>query len=293
MGVSVEEPTSVATVEDSVIEQTRGTGLKGTTGLHLVESTLTLRNTALVANEAAAFAAYLAPAHVEISSSLFIGTTPTPESPFGRGVDVEQGACLELKDSAIVGSTGIGLFLIAGAASPCDAHATGLVVLDSNDQANGEATRGVSVQGGRLLLESSAVISRLEAGLFLSDAAMVKVSRSMLRGLPAPQAPLLNLVVAHEGDELRFTDSFVDGSPSIGLAIGGARGSFWGGAISRNGVALSAFRGTTLQLTDTAPGDGPIAEHTLLVDSQTRFIDNATKLGSGDVPLPDPLPSGR
>jgi hypothetical protein len=297
-GLSVEDAASVAAIADSVVELTLGAGLPGTTGLHLVDGQLTVTDTAVVNNESAALAAFVAPAHVQISGSLFQDTRPpthdtTADAPFGRGVDAEDGACLDLSDSAIVGSTGIALFLqTTPAANACDAHVDRLVVLGSHDQANGEATRAVSVQGGKLALSNSAIISQLEAGVFLSGTAVATVTGTLLRALPDATAPLSDLVVAHDTDEVRLTDSYVDGSPGIGLALGGARGSFWRGAVTNNALALSVFRGTMLQLTDMDPDDGPLMPQTFLVDTATQFVGNQSMLGTADLLLPDPFPGG-
>lgn len=70
-------------------------------------------------------------------------------------------------------------------------------------------------------------------------------------------------------------------SQGIGIAADAAGVTVMGTMISSNAVGVYAAEGTSLR-----EGEGEVDGFELLVSPDTRFIDNATRVGSGPVALP-------
>ncbi|MBI5544783.1 MAG: right-handed parallel beta-helix repeat-containing protein [Deltaproteobacteria bacterium] len=289
-GISVEALGSSVKVSDSVVEGTTSAGQWGTAGVHAADGAqVQLLRTAVVGNQGAALSAFEAGTTVSVEASLFRATTPDGKDAFGRGIDAEDAACLTVHDAAIVESTGIGLFLqTAAPLTPCEAVVSGLLVLDSSPTDTGRRARGVSVQRGLLRLEDSVLLSRWEVALFVNgEPSIVRVSRTLLRAQPDDPGVLGHLLVAHAPSEIHLTDCDVRDSPGAGLAFAGGSGVVVRGSLTDNVVALEALRGSSLVEVD-APSEQP-PPFTIQISRETRFNNNGTMVGLGNLPLPEPL----
>ena len=84
---------------------------------------------------------------------------------------------------------------------------------------------------------------------------------------------------------VRVSGVDVHRSAGVGLGASGATAGVQGGAFVENAVALCAFDGS--EVVPTAAISEVLASKQVAVSSETRFVGNATRLGSGPVPLPD------
>ena len=81
--------------------------------------------------------------------------------------------------------------------------------------------------------------------------------------------------------------SLVD-NPGIGLAVAGGRALVEGATLARNNVAIHAQSGSFLVEADDTDAES-LGDGEVRVASTTRFTSNATRVGSGIVPLPSPV----
>jgi hypothetical protein len=338
VGLAVTQGATVI-VRDTTVEGTlpNGDGDFGAGAVALPGGELTLERVAVVASRTYGLAAFGEGARVTASASLVSGVEPGTQG-LARGVSAQDGASLELDDSALVAAHTNGA-LVDGQAGASFLSLSGSLVLDSEES-------GVFVRsGGEVTLERSAVVRAREAAVYLSDATSGEGQRgratltdvALVETRPTPSghnggglvsggvvtcarvtvraAHAFGLLLGKPGATLVFDDGFVSGTlpmPSdgsfgdglvalegalavvrrsrfsgharIGLAFDDAGGLLEGCLVDDNAVGVHAQHGTTLVEALTSPGEA--SPGALVVTHDTRFVENASKVGSGEVPVP-------
>ena len=254
---------------------------RGATGLIVEGGTAKVRSLAIVTPRAGV--EIQTTAKVDMQGSLITATRTAPKfyengRYTGTGMVIESKASLTLAQSTIEGAH------TAALASSGHADLSEVLVRGTRAGGDNQFGRGISVQlGGVMKLTRSAAIDNLEAGVFVSvGGASLAMTSSTVQttGLDGNGNFGVGVLL---GVDVSGTiqDSTITDSKGIGLAVASA-GAFVGhSVISRNAVGIHAQDGTTLTTGD-APGD-PLA---CVVSSDTSFVDNATRVGSGVVPLP-------
>jgi len=254
---------------------------RGATGIIVDSATATVRSLAIVSPRAGV--EIQGTAKVDMQGSLVTATRTAPSfyengRYIGTGMVVESKASLVLAKSTIEGAH------TAALATSGHADLSEVLVRGTRAGGDGQFGRGVSAQlGGVMKLARSAVIDNLEAGVFVSlGGASLAMTASTVQTTGLDGDGHFGVGVLLGGDVSgTIEDSTITDSKGIGLAVASA-GAFVGhSTISRNAVGIHAQEGTTLTTGDV-PGD-PLA---CVVSSDTSFVDNATRVGSGVVPLP-------
>jgi hypothetical protein len=208
----------------------------------------------------------------------------TNDNFFGFGVSVKGGSTVSLSRAAILRANVVG-FLVNGASTTSLAE---VVVADTRPSKAKEAGRAVSIQeGSKLTMTRSALLRNREAGLVAIEASSLDVKDSIVKAtsLDADGAFGLGVLIADDSTGL-FDRATITGSAGIGLATAAAKGVLSRSFLSKNAVAVHVQDG--VELVERAPGDA-LDARTLIVSPDTRFVDNATKVGSGLIPLPSSL----
>jgi hypothetical protein len=254
---------------------------RGATGLVVEGGPAKVRSLAIVTPRAGV--EIQTTAKVDMQGSLITATRTAPKfyengRYTGVGMLIESKATLTLAQSTIEGAH------TAALASSGHADLSEVLVRGTRAGGDGQFGRGISVQlGGAMKLTRSAAIDNLEAGVFVSvGGASLAMTTSTVQttGLDGSGNFGVGMLL---GEDVSGTiqDSTITDSKGIGLAVASA-GAFVGHTIiSRNAVGIHTQDGTTLTVGD-APGD-PLA---CVISSDTSFVDNATRVGSGVVPLP-------
>ena len=257
---------------------------RGATGLIVDGSKATLRSLAVVSPRAGV--EIQGTASVDMSSSLVTATRTAPlfyenGRYTGPGIVLESKASLALSQSTVEGAHTAGLAL-SGHADISES-----LVRGTRAGQDGQFGRGISIQlGGVATLARSAVIDNLESGVFVSlSGASLTMTGSTVQGTGLDGDGNFGIGVLLGGDVGgTIEDSTITGSKGIGLAVASAGAFVHHTIISRNAVGVHAQDGTTLTEGEAA-GDA----RALVVSKDTSFVDNATRVGSGVVPLPKVL----
>ena len=94
-------------------------------------------------------------------------------------------------------------------------------------------------------------------------------------------------LVARRKAEVTIRRSVIEKSAGIAVAISGATASVQGTSIRGNAVGIHVQDGSTLESGAEAPE--AIESLVVFVTDDTRFDGNETRVGSGEIPLPDIL----
>ncbi len=283
LGVSLADPGSRVSLTDSVVSHTQASD-SGEMGLEASEgTTLTLLRSAVVEN-------------VSVGLGLFGADTTLTQSLVGRtranlfnaatGLNLEGGQ-LRAVDSALDANDSLGVLINEPNPTTAKEHTfTGCVVMNTVPLAGGGPGRGVSVQGGLVAFAHSAVVGNAEVAIFLrSQGTRVRATDcALLRTRLDPDGRYGFGVVARDGAWWQSVNTDVRGNAAVGLAFADASGSVDLGLIGDQPVGLETQGTTTLaavRAVSAAPPPG-----VLEVTDGTSFVDNGSKVGAGNIPLP-------
>ena len=152
----------------------------------------------------------------------------------------------------------------------------------------GQFGRGVEVStGAQLVAAGLAVVSNQETGLVVGEAGTSAMIRdSVIRGSGVGTSTKFGhgLVVLTDAT-ISLSSTVVRDNASIGLAFASCTGRIDNVLVAKNQVGVFA-RGSSIREVQTQPMDlGPLDVYV----TETRFVDNVTKVSASDLPLPDIL----
>lgn len=166
-----------------------------------------------------------------------------------------------------------------------------LFVRDVVEGAIASAGAGLSVgANGDVDLDASVIDRATSTGVVVTDGggSIVRLARSSIHGTrPARMGFGHGITVRNEARVVLTGTSIVD-NPGIGIAVDGGRALLGAGAIARNAVGIHVQGGSFLVEADD-PDASSLGAGEVRIAASTRFASNATRIGSGVVPLPAPI----
>jgi hypothetical protein len=271
----------------------------GTRGMHGVRvaggASLDIASSALIANVQVGLGIQ-DPKTRAVADSLYVKDTRSRREETGErlgvGVGVTYGGALEIKHSAVEQNRAAGVFVSQVNGTPATASVSTTLIRRTLPGGNSAAGRGVEVsRGGIATLDDCAIADNMQISAIVGGAgSALTLRRSIVRSTAQlfPQAFGHGVLVANEAS-LVLESSWLLAHPGVGLAVDGATVSVAASLVSECAVGLHVQGGSVLATGETVPT--PPAPATVFVTNDTRFIDNETRVGSGDIPLPDALVS--
>lgn len=243
--------------------------------------------------------------HVVASRLIVRDTVSRKDGSTGDGISVEGGALLELDTAAIVRARRAGILindLTSPDGLPSEATVTHTIVRDTQAAGDGLGANtkgailleGVGIaSGGMLTLTSSAVTGNVQFGVVLggTNSAGSTVASTLIAGtLPKATGEFGHGIVGVDGTTMTIKNAIIL-SNVIGAAFESASATLADVLVQKNAVGIHIQGDSQLQTAPAAP-DAP-ANDVVTVTDDSQFIDNATRVGSGTVPLPSgPIASG-
>lgn len=218
-----------------------------------------------------------------MDSSVVVGTRSAPlfyENGhwIGLGIAVEPKASLTLRRSTVQDARTIGI-LVLGRAALSESLVRGTRASD-----DGSYGRGISAQNGAALtLERSAIADNVEAGVIVMlGGSTFAMTDTTVSNTALDTAGRYGMGVLLGGEVAGTVERCtVAENKGVGLAVAAAGAHVRSTTFSRNTVAVHAQDGSSLLEGDTG-GDAL----SLLISRDTRFVENASRVGTGVVPLP-------
>jgi hypothetical protein len=243
--------------------------------------------------------------HVVASRLIVRDTVSRKDGSTGDGVSVEGGALLELDMAAIVRARRAGILLNdlrSPDGLPSEATIAHTVVRDTQAAGDGlgaDAKGAIPIEGvgiasgGKLTLASSAVTGNVQFGIVLGEATSAgsSVTSTLIAGtLPKATGEFGHGIVGVDGTTVLIKNAIIL-SNVIGAAFESATATLADVLVQKNAVGIHIQGDSQLQTAPVAP-DAP-AHDVVTVTDDSQFIENATRVGSGTVPLPSgPISSG-
>jgi hypothetical protein len=290
-GVVVADPGSKLTLSASVIKSTRGDAKKKA-GLGLsVEAggAATITGSAFVANRDVGIAVRGARTTATIDQSIVRNTLPVAaDGVHGRGIEVGTGAKASIARTSVLSTRGSGVLSISEG-SAIEMQNTWIADTTAEQGTSG-AGRAATVQNGATMTMLGVVAQRSEqAGVVvIGEGASLIAKSSRIEDVVASKGDTFGHgIVGILGGSMVLDDVAVRRCSAVALVFDGARGTVRASRVTDNAVGISAQGGTTIEqvgVVPEVPTDGVVS-----VSADTTFTGNATRVGSGIVPVPSPL----
>jgi hypothetical protein len=294
--VLVIETGSRAKIASSVVMgDLAGGGTRGSHGIRVAGgASLDLSGTALVANAEAGLSVQDPGSSVTADGILATDTRPRSGSEkagfLGIGIGVAWGATLTLTHGSVTKNHAAGILVSQADQSGATAHADikSTLVRRTIPDAGGFAGRGIEVSTtATATVDGCAVVENNEESVVVGVGGALSVKRTLVRDTRQAAGTYGHGMVVADGGSLVADEVWLLGHPGIGIAVSRGMATVARSLVARSAVAINVAGGTDLQTIDQVPA-APLA-NVCVVSNDTRFVDNQTRLGSGAVPLPNPL----
>lgn len=210
---------------------------------------------------------------------------------FGVGISVAWGATLALTHASVDANQGAGIVVTKPDASGAVPHAdiTSTLVRRTLPDAAGALGRGIEISSsGTATVEGCAVAENNEASVVVGRAGRLSIGRTVIRDTrQAVTGSFGHGLIDADGGSMIMDEVWLLGHPAIAIVVARADATIARSLVARSGVGIAVTDGTALQTVDRVPEAPPSL--VCVVSNDTRFVDNETRVGSGAVPLPDPL----
>ena len=289
-GVAAIDAGSKLTMTSSVVLGTRADAKKRA-GRGLAIETGAVANvsaTAVVGNRDIGISIRGAGAKGTIDQTVIRGTLPLASTGLhGRGIEVGSGAEASITQLSALGNHGVAVLAITKGRIDLQ---NAWIADTAADGTPGGPGRAVTAQDGGLMTILGLVAQRSrQAGILVAaGGASLALRSSRIEDVAAgDDAALGHGLTALEGSSLVVDDVTVRRCAAAGLVFDAASGTVRASRITDNAVGIFAQGGSELLQVAAVP-DAPV-DGQVPVSIDTTFTDNATRVGSGVVPVPSPL----
>lgn len=290
-GVGLLDKGSKLTMSGSIVRATRADASKKGGVAVTVEggATAAISSSAMIGNRDIGIAVRGAGSSATIDQVIVRDTLPVaPTGAHGRGIEVGSGGKASVNRTTLLRNRSSALVAIAPG-SELDVQNTW--ISDTAGEASaGNRGRAATVQDGAVMTMLGVVAQRsLQAGFVVAGAGSSLVTKSsrIEEVAVGTDDTYGHGVVALDGATIVLDDVTVSRAAAVGVVYDASRGTLRACHVKDNAVGIFAQGGTELQqvaVVPEAPNDGIVA-----VSTDTEFTGNATRVGSGVVPVPAPL----
>jgi hypothetical protein len=290
-GAAVVDAGSKLTMSRSVVTSTRGdASKKGGLGLSVeAGGAAAITGSAFVQNRDVGIAVRGARSSATIDQSLVRNTLPVESSGVhGRGIEVGTGAKASIARTSVLSTRGSAVISISEG-SAIDMQNTWIADTIAELGAAGGG-RAATVQNGATMTMLGGVAQRSQqAGIVVAGAGASLVARSSrIEDVVQSEGDTFGHgIVGVLGATVVLDDVTVRRCSAVGLIFDASQGTVRACRVTDNAVGIYAQGGTALEqvvAVPEVPTDGVVS-----VSGDTTFTGNATRVGSGIVPVPSPL----
>lgn len=205
----------------------------------------------------------------------------------GYGVLVIEGSSATLEDFAIRGTHGASL--VVGEKDSKATLVRGTLRDPLADETPGVA-RGLSVQeGASVSLERVRILRSKATAMYITSSSRASLVACVVDGVTADGAGKFgDAFEVVDRAELRLDRTVVRNAQGAALVFAGGKGSVDASLVEHNAVGIHVQDGSELSESDAVPVD--LDDGAVVVGRSTLFVENATKVGQGQLALPQPLP---
>lgn len=226
-------------------------------------------------------------ARATIDETVVRETQPQTSNGFhGRGIEAGSGASVVVSRASILANRSVGVLAISAGSS---AEVTDSWIADTTADGSPEGPgRAATAQGGATLsLTGVWAQKNTQIGVLVAAGSTLAMKSSVVEATTPSAEVFGHGVFAFDGSLATLADVTVRGNAAVGLFFAGSRGTVQGTRVLQNAIGIHVQDGTTLTEAATVPEDPP--EGSVVVSSDSEFVGNASRVGSGALPVPSPV----
>jgi hypothetical protein len=256
-------------------------------------ASLTMVESALVDNPVVGLSVVDAGSHAEVTRSNVTSMRGAGFSGIGTAVYAQRGASLTLTSTAIFQALGVAVVADnANTSLSLDdsvVASTLALVPDKGGTSGGGGTAVGVLRGARATVTRSTLVdSREVAAACYDPGSTLVLDRALVDGISTNDNHVFGHgVVGNKGAHVTIAGSVIQRSAGIGVAFASSTGLVTGSFVRDNAIGIHVQDGSVLNEVEAAPEAAGDLE--VVVTKDTRFTGNATKVGSGEIPLPSPI----
>ena len=223
-----------------------------------------------------------------ITDTVVRAQVPAPDGDFGDGVYAFNGSAFSLQRVAIIDNARAGADLFDAKTEVTFDH---VFISGTKPLPKGDMGLGIALAfGAHAKIDSSVIANHRHTGIYVFEGGTLDLTKTAIRdtALQGMAPELGHGLLATDSKRIVVTGCEIRKSASIGVAFANSSASISQSVISDNAVGIHVQDGSTLNQVDT-PSSAP-ANLAVDVSADTKFENNVTRIGSGTVPLPAPLP---
>ncbi len=219
-------------------------------------------------------------------SDLVVRDTLSFGDASGFGLAVAGGGLATVTNAAFVNNRDISVYASDMGSSCSLTQATVAQTVANGPEGRG---RGVNIQSNAHgELHGVAVLQSTEVGVDVTDGADLLIEDSQVNGSTMSVNGFGHGISAVNTGVLTVRRTQIENASNVGLVFGGDTGGIVSASVVENNlVGIYTQAGATLQEADAEPAS--VVGGVVVVTSDTQFVNNQTKVGSVDVPLPAPI----
>ena len=215
------------------------------------------------------------------SGSAIVGTRQVRQGHLGYAFIAER-ASASIAGSAIVDTDSVGVAAYDGAKISIAGSLVGKVEGVSSDSIEGGVGM-MALEGSSITANDVAVLDARELGVVSQGTSDVRLDHVIVSSANQPRGTYGHGLIAVNDARLDATSCVVSGYWGVGLFYAQARGTVSESLVRSNGIGAHVQEGSRLDESDDAPAS---PARTLLISTSTHFVDNETRVGEGELPLP-------
>jgi hypothetical protein len=275
------------TVERSVVRATKSGSHGFGTGLAAAEGS-TLTATKVVVTGTQGVGAACAGSKLSITDSVIRAQVASPDGEFGDGVYAFASGTLDLSRVAVLDNGRAGVDILD---SGTEATLDHVLVSGTKPMATGTMGLGIGIGfASHATVKSTVITSSHHTGIYVFDGSTLDASSTAVRdtSVEVSGVPLGHGIFIADSPHTVISKCEVRRSAGIGLAFSRSSAIVASSTIADNAVGIHTQDGSMLMQVDVAPSSP--SGNAVSVTADSSFEGNETRIGSGTVPLPDPLP---
>jgi hypothetical protein len=215
---------------------------------------------------------------------------------FGTGLFIARGALVELDGAVFRSTRRVGIVVnetLGEKGTPSEASLTHVIVRDTKP--TGRPTRNTATltdlngiglaSAGKVSVRSSAFVGNTQFGVLVGSPKTVTTFENVLIAStrPSRDGTYGHGLVSYTGSSLVVRGSELVGN-TIGLVFSGASAVLANSRVRANAVGIHAQQGSELVVGVEAPETPD--EGVVFVTEDSEFLENESRVGGGDIPLP-------
>ncbi len=202
----------------------------------------------------------------------------------GFGLLVEESSTATVMRSSFVGNSLAGMTSVKSATVTAEA----VLIRDTQELPGLTAGSGVQLaQDGTMTMTRCALSGNAQESVLVASRGHFVMSASTVHGTRKSADGMFGHgVTVFTGASVELTDVVIYDSEAVGLISDGGSALVRGGTFARSLVALHAQNGASIAQSDAT---GDLAAGEVRISSTTRFVDNASRIGNGIIPVPAPI----